>query len=89
MEKSKVSEEFGPTSLRLSKHDSLPLGEMACLICYKEDTSLCAAGVMHASKTAVDNRAIVNIKTMVIALNNKPILTKLSSGDVISNELNY
>lgn len=58
MEKSKVSEEFGPTSLRLSKHDSLPLGEMACLICYKEDTSLCAAGVMHASKTAVDKQHV-------------------------------
>ena len=48
--------------------------------------NLCAAGVMHASKTAVDKQHIKEttekIKTMAIALGNKPILAKLSSGDI-------
>ena len=69
-----------------SKCVSLALGEMVCFICNKPDMNLCAAGVMHASKTAVDKQHIKEttekIKTMATALGNKPILAKLSSGDI-------
>ena len=36
------------------QRDSLFLGVLKCFICNKPDTNLCAAGVMHASKTAVN-----------------------------------
>ena len=53
--------------------------------------SLCAVRVMHASKTAVNKQHVKKttkkIKTM--AMDNKPILAKLSSGDIATNELNY
>ena len=36
------------------QRDSLFLGVLKCFICNKPDTNLCAAGVMQASKTAVN-----------------------------------
>ena len=66
---------------------------MACFNSNKPDKNLCAAGVMHASKPAVDKQHVKEttekIKTMAIALDNKSILAKLSSGDIVLNELNY
>ena len=48
---------------------------------------------MHTSKIAVDKQHIKEtkgkVKTMAIALGNKPILAKLSRGDIVSNGLNY
>ena len=48
---------------------------------------------MYASKTDADKQIVKEakekIKTMAIAFGNKPILAKLSSGDIVSNELNY
>ena len=93
MEKSSGSKEFGPKSLKRSKRVSLHLGQMVCFICNKPATNLCAARVMHASKTAADKQHVKEtsekINTTVIGLDNKPILAKLSSGDILSNELNY
>ena len=93
MEKSSESKEFGPKSLKRSKRVSLHLGQMVCFICNKPATNLCAARVMHASKTAADKQHVKEtsekINTIVIGLDNKPILAKLSSGDIVSNELNY
>ena len=93
MEKSSESKEFGPKSLKRSKRVSLHLGQMVCFICNKPATNLCAARVMHASKTAADKQHVKEtsekINTIVIGLGNKPILAKLSSGDIVSNELNY
>ena len=47
---------------------------------------------MHASKTAVDKQHIKEttekIKTIAIPLDNKPILAKLSNGDIVSNVVN-
>ena len=64
---------------------------MVCFICNKPDKNLCAAGVMHASKTAVDKQHVEDIteKTMAIALDNKTVLAKLSSGDIVSNKSCY
>ena len=66
---------------------------MVCFICNKRDTNFRAAGLIHASKTAVDKQHVKEttekIKAMAIALDNKPILNKLSSGNTVSNELNY
>ena len=50
-----------------------------CAFIFKKlDTNLCAVQVMHASKTVVDkehvNETTKKIKTMEIALDNKPIL---------------
>ena len=91
MEKSSESKKFGLTSSNQSKRVSLPLSGMVCFICNKLDRS--AAGVMHASKTAVDKQhvkeTIEKIKTMIIALDNKSSLAKLSSGDIASKKLNY
>ena len=92
MEKSSESEEFRHTSSKRSKCVPLPI-DMVCFICNKPDTKLCAAGVKHASKAAVDKQHVKKttekIKTMATDLDNKPILAKLSSGDILSNELNY
>lgn len=48
---------------------------------------------MHASRTAVDKRHFKEttemIKIAAIALDKKHILVKLSSGDIVSDELNY
>ena len=43
IEKSSESEEFGPTSSKRSKCESLPLGEIVCFICNEPDRNLCAA----------------------------------------------
>ena len=92
-EKYSESEEFSPTSSKWPKRVSLPLGQIVHFICNKSDTSLCIAGVLHASKTAVDKQNVKEktekIKTMSIALDSKPILAKLFSGVIVSNELNY
>ena len=92
-EKASEPDESGPTSSKRCKRDSIPLGEMVCFICKKPDKNLCAAGVMHGSKTAVDKQHVEDmtekIKTMAIALDNKTVLAKLFSGDIVSNELNY
>ena len=80
--KSSESEEFGPTSSKLSKRVSLPLGEIMCFICNKP-----------GSKTAGDKQHVKEttkkIKTMAVALDNKPILAKLSGGDFILKKLSY
>ena len=92
MEKSSESEEFRRTSSKRSKCVPLPL-DMVFFICNKPDTKFCAAGVKHASKAAVDKQHVKKTtektKTMATDLDNKPILAKLSSGDILSNELNY
>ena len=91
IEKSSESEEFNPTSPKRSKRVSLPFAEMVSFIYNTPDMSLCAIRVMHASKTAVEEqhvkKTIKKIKTMTI--DNKPILAKLSSGDIATNELIY
>lgn len=48
---------------------------------------------MHTSRTAADKRHFKEttkmIKIVAIAFDKKYILVKLSSGDIVSNELNY
>ena len=93
MKRSIESEEFGPTYWKQSKRDFLPLGEILYFICNKPDINYCAARIMHASRTSVDKQHFKEttemIKTMGIALDKKLILVKLSSGDIVSKELNY
>ena len=66
---------------------------MVCFICNNPYTNLGAAGVMHVSKTAVGKQHVKEttekIKTMVTALDNKPIFAKVSSGDTVQSKLNY
>ena len=73
MEKSSESEEFGPTSLKRSYVIHYPLVKWS--------------EVMHASKTAVNKQHVKEttgkIWTMAIALDNKPILCKLSNIDIV------
>ena len=94
MEKSSESEEFGPASSKQSNMISYPLVKwFALFTTNQKPISNRAAGVMLASKTATDKQYVKEttekIKTMVFAMDNMSILTKLSSRDIVSNELNY
>ena len=75
MEKSSESEGFGLTSSKQSKRVPLFFVEMVCFIWDKPDANICAAAVMHASRTAVDKQPVKEttekIKAMAIALDNK------------------
>ena len=86
-------EKSGPSCSKRSKRDSLPLGETICFLCNKSDTVLCAAGAKNASKFTVDKQHVeqmtAKLRSMVLYLDMESVFARISSGDVISNELYY
>lgn len=94
MEKSSESEEFGPAFSKQSNMISYPLVKWFALFATNQKPIFNrAAGVTYASKTSADKHYVKEttekIKAMVFAMDNKSILTKLSSRDIVSNKLNY
>ena len=70
-------------------------GERFCLFCSTNDdaANLCAAGALHATKEKVDPKHVAGftekLKRMASVLENTQVLSKLSLGDVASNEVYY
>ena len=75
-----------------SKHD---FGKLVCCFCSETDTenNLTAADTFHATKNKVDINHASNLtkkwKTMVAKLDYSELLSRLSSGDIVSDELYY
>ena len=80
-------------SVKRPKRVSTELGELVCFICTEpgNDSNLCAARAWNAKTNKLDkthvNEFTETIRNMALAIDNKIILAKLSSGDVSSNEL--
>ena len=93
--KAEESDQSGPSTSKQNKRESIPLGKMICYICEKSDKTdnLHAAGVMHATTNTVDKQHIKDstkkIKEMASYLDLRHAVAKLSSGDIVSNELYY
>ena len=89
------SDQSGPSTSKRNKKESIPLGEMICYICEKSDKTdnLHAAGVMHATTNTVDKQHVKDstkkIKEMASYLDLRHAVAKLSSGEIVSNELYY
>ena len=75
-----------------TNHD---LGKLVCCFCSEIDTenNLTAAGTFHATKNKVDVDHVSNLtekwKTMAAKLEYSELLSRLSFGDIVSNELYY
>ena len=68
---------------------------LICIFCKHSDNAenLCTAGILHATaeKVKLDYVTIFmeKLKSMAVELGNDDVLSKLSSGDVASNEIYY
>ena len=86
------SDIISPKRPRRSNGD---IGTLICIFCKHSDNAenLCAAGTLHATtkKVKLDHVTIFTekLKSMAVEVGNDYVLSKLSSGDVPSNEIYY
>ena len=90
------SDIISPKRPRRSNGDeTYDMGTLKCIFCKHSDNAenLCAAGALHASvkKIKLDHVTIFTEKLniMAVEVGNDDVLSKLSSGDVASNEIYY
>ena len=68
---------------------------LKCLFCWEIDSSenLCAAGTMHTTSEKVNEKHVQNftekLSEKALKLNDSHVLTKLSTGNVATNEIFY
>ena len=91
-----VSDIISPEHPRYSNGDeTYDIRTFICIFCKQSDNAenLCAAGTLHATtkKVRLDRVTIFTekLKHMAVEVGNNDILSKLSSGDVASNEIYY
>ena len=90
------SDIISPKRPRRSNGDeTYDIGTLICIFCkhsYNAE-NLCAAGTLHATtkKVKLDHVSIFTekLKSMAVEVGNDDVLSKLSSGDVASNEIYY
>ena len=83
------------SSAKRCKRGSFSLGEIICCFCSENDTSsnFCVAGIMHEKYEKVNKHHVeeltLKLKTMATFLDENALLAKLSTGDIVANELYY
>ena len=71
------------------------LGKLICCFCSEPDSAdnLVAAGTFHATKSKTDPNHVSNLtqkwKMMAAKLDHTELLSRLATGDIVSNELYY
>ena len=88
------SDIISPKRPRRSNGDeTYDIGTLKCIFCKHSDNAenLCAAGALHATakKVKLDHVTIFTEKLNSMAVEPDDVLSKLSSGDVASNEIYY
>ena len=89
------SDIISPKRPRCSNGDeTYDIGTLICIFCKHSDNeeNLCAAGALHATTKVKLNHVTIfteKLKSMAVEVGNDDVLSKLSSGDVASNEIYY